>query len=90
MRKHILGLLLLTMAVAETVAVAQTNPLWHETKVKNFLPHMTWPEVRDLLTRSDMVVIPVPSIVRTSTSSNETPLSIMIDRQPGRPRPSER
>src|SRR5437764_7885851 len=43
-------------------AVAQTNPLWHEEKIRNFLPHMTWPEVRDLLTRSDMVLIPVPSI----------------------------
>jgi creatinine amidohydrolase len=41
---------------------AQTNPLWHEEKVRNFLPHMTWPEVRDLLTRTDMVLIPVPSI----------------------------
>ena len=43
-------------------AEAQTNPLWHEEKVKNYLPHMTWPEVRDLLTRTDMVLIPVPSL----------------------------
>jgi len=43
-------------------AAAQTNPLWHEEKVKNYLPHMTWPEVRDLLTRTDMVIIPVPSL----------------------------
>ena len=43
-------------------AHAQTSPLWHEEKIKNFLPHMTWPEVRDLLTRSDIVIIPVPSI----------------------------
>ena len=41
---------------------AQTNPLWHEEKIKNYLPHMTWPEVQDLLTRSDMVIIPVPSL----------------------------
>jgi creatinine amidohydrolase len=41
---------------------AQTNPLWHEQKTRNFLPHMTWPEVRDLLTRTDMALIPVPSI----------------------------
>ena len=26
---------------------AQTNPLWHEQKIKNYLPHMTWPEVRE-------------------------------------------
>jgi creatinine amidohydrolase len=45
-----------------SVASAQTNPLWREEKVKNYLPHMTSPEVRDLLTRTDMVLIPVPSI----------------------------
>jgi creatinine amidohydrolase len=39
-----------------------TNPLWHERKVRNYLPHMTWPEVGDLLTRSDMVIIPVASL----------------------------
>ncbi len=43
-------------------ALPQSNPLWHEQKVKNYLPHMTWPEVRDLLTRTDMVIIPVPSL----------------------------
>ena len=41
---------------------AQTNPLWSEQKVKNFLPHMTWPEVRDLLGRTDMVLIPIPAL----------------------------
>lgn len=41
---------------------AQSNPLWREEKVKNYLPHMTWPEVKDLLTRTDMVLIPVPSL----------------------------
>ena len=41
---------------------AQTNPLWTERKVKIYLPHMSWPEVQDLLTRTDLVLIPVPSI----------------------------
>lgn len=45
-----------------TPLLAQTNPLWSEQKTKNYLPHMTWPEVRDLLTRTDMVIIPVPSL----------------------------
>ncbi len=39
-----------------------SNPLWHEQKIRNYLPHMTWPEVRDLLTRTDMVIMPVTSI----------------------------
>lgn len=42
--------------------LGQTNPLWHEQKIKNYLPHMTWPEVQDLLTRTDMVIIPVASL----------------------------
>jgi creatinine amidohydrolase len=56
------ALTVILAAVTAGPAYAQTNPLWREERVKNFLPHMTWPEVRDLLTRSDMVLIPVPSI----------------------------
>jgi len=41
---------------------AQTNPLWQVRKVNNYLPHMTRPEVEDLLTRTDMVIIPVGAI----------------------------
>ncbi len=37
---------------------AQTNPLWTQQKVRNYLPHMTAPEVEALLTRTDMVIIP--------------------------------
>jgi creatinine amidohydrolase len=40
----------------------QTNPLWSQEKVPNYLPHMTVPEVRDLLTRTDMVIIPVTAV----------------------------
>ncbi len=39
-----------------------TNPLWHAPKVKNYLPDMTWPEVQDLLIRSDVVIIPVGAL----------------------------
>jgi creatinine amidohydrolase len=41
---------------------AQTNPLWTQKKVKNYLPHMTAPEVEALLKKSDMVIIPVASL----------------------------
>lgn len=41
---------------------APTNPLWHEAKIKNYLPHMTWPEVQDLRTRTDMVIIPIAAL----------------------------
>ena len=53
---------LLVMLVLPVGVSGQTNPLWGQTKVKNYLPHMTVPEVRDLLTRSDMVIIPVASL----------------------------
>lgn len=43
-------------------AAAQTNPLWSQEKVQNYLPHMTVPEVQDLLTRTDMVIIPVTAL----------------------------
>ena len=54
--------LLLPVLLWSVTLRAQTNPLWHEEKVKNYLPHMTWPEVQDLLTHTDMVIIPVPSL----------------------------
>ena len=41
---------------------AQTNALWTEKKVKNYLPHMTSPEVKELLNRSDMVIIPIGAL----------------------------
>ena len=41
---------------------AQTNPLWSQKKIKNYLPHMTSPEVEALLQKTDMVIIPVASL----------------------------
>jgi len=38
------------------------NPLFGEKKVKNFLPHMTWPEVEEALKRTDVALIPIGSI----------------------------
>jgi creatinine amidohydrolase len=57
----------LTLAIVVTSSIpfrvdAQTNPLWSEQKVKNYLPHMTWPDVRDLLTRTDIALIPIPAL----------------------------
>ena len=57
-----LRLLLAVMLVPATVAAQATNPLWHEDKIKNYLPHMTWPEVQELRTRTDMVIIPIASL----------------------------
>ncbi len=46
----------------QTPINAQTNPVWSQDKIPNYLPHMTVPEVRDLLTRTDMVIIPLGSV----------------------------
>lgn len=51
---------LMTQAHAQTDA--STDPLWHEQKIRNYLPDMTWPEVADLLKRTDMVIIPVGAL----------------------------
>ena len=60
MRKTLVALVL--TALFSSAAHSQSNPLWHTQKVKNYLPHMTWPEVDALLTRTDMVIIPVPAV----------------------------
>ena len=62
-------ILLLAVLVCPAAAAAQgavANPLWYEQKVRNYLPHMTWPEVRDLRTRTDMVIIPVAALEQHS------------------------
>ena len=53
---------MLFLALIPAGIAAQTNPLWTEQKVRNYLPHMTVPEVRDLLTRTDMVIMPIASL----------------------------
>jgi len=56
-------LLFLAFALVPTSAWPQaTNPLWHEQKITNYLPHMTWPEVQELRTRTDMVIIPIAAL----------------------------
>ncbi|MGI9206029.1 MAG: creatininase family protein, partial [Woeseiaceae bacterium] len=50
------------LSVVSLQSVAQTNPLWTQQKVKNYLPHMTYPEVEAFLEKSDMVIIPVGSL----------------------------
>jgi len=56
------ALLLGLLWVPVHASAQSTNPLWHEEKVKNYLPHMSWPEVEDLLKRTDMAIIPIASL----------------------------
>jgi creatinine amidohydrolase len=59
--KRIAYLLVLALLGAAPLRAQQTE-LPPVRKVKNYLPHMTRPEVEALLTRSDMVIIPVASL----------------------------
>ena len=60
-------LLLLAFAFVPVAASAQAaNPLWHEEKITNYLPHMSWPEVEQLRTRTDMVIIPIAALEQHS------------------------
>ncbi|MFQ5702725.1 MAG: creatininase family protein [Gemmatimonadales bacterium] len=60
--RYPIGIALLVAGILATSLRAQINPLWSESKIKNYLPYMTRPEVEDLLTRSDMAIIPVTSL----------------------------
>src|SRR3977135_4242309 len=62
MRGRFMCAVTLAAALLSSAAAAQTNPLWHEVKTKNYLPHMTWPEVRELLARTDIALIPIPAL----------------------------
>ena len=57
----VLAALVFALVSAEH-AIAQSNPLWSENRVTNYLPHMSWPEVEALAQRTDMVIIPVGAL----------------------------
>ncbi len=61
-RSSLAGAIILGFLCRQMAAAAQTSPIWSQEKVPNYLPHMTVPEVRDLLTRTDMVIIPVTAL----------------------------
>jgi creatinine amidohydrolase len=54
--------LMATTLVPHRATAQETNPLFTQERVENFLPHMTWPEVEELLSRTDVALIPVGSI----------------------------
>jgi creatinine amidohydrolase len=66
MKKLTMFLALLLSSVLFAQVAGPKNPLWHEEKIKNYLPDMRWPEVQDLMTRTDMVIIPVASLEQHS------------------------
>lgn len=62
MNRSALTITLLASLLHVMPSAAQQTALPPTQKLKNYLPHMTVPEVQDLRTRSDMVIIPVASL----------------------------
>ena len=58
---------LATTALIPTTSSAQVTEPPPVAKVRNYLPHMTRPEVEELLTRTDMVIIPVGALEQHGT-----------------------
>ena len=57
-----LASLLVALSFAPPLTAQDTNPLFTQEKVKNYMPHMSWLEVEEALTRTDVALIPVGSI----------------------------
>jgi len=57
-----LASLLVALSFAPPLTAQNTNPLFTQDRVKNYLPHMSWLEVEEALTRTDVALIPVGSI----------------------------
>ena len=62
MRYSIKCFLIIAIFSNATVSIGQDNSRLTQVKIKNYLPHMTVPEVEDLLTKTDMVIIPVGAL----------------------------
>ena len=61
-RNLVMTLVIAAGTLLSSQGMAQTSPLWTQEKVKNYLPHMTVPEVEAFLDKSDMVIIPVGAL----------------------------
>lgn len=80
-RRLLCALVPLAALAVASPAATQTSELPPVVKVRNYLPHMTRPEVEDLLTRSDMVVIPVAALEQHGThGGNRAITTFIVDR----------
>ena len=67
LRSILMAAVLATTALLPPSTSAQSTEPPPVAKVRNYLPHMTRPEVEELLTRTDMVIIPVASLEQHGT-----------------------
>ena len=67
LRSTLMAAVLATTALLPPSTSAQSTEPPPVAKVQGHLPHMTRPEVEELLTRTDMVIIPVASLEQHGT-----------------------
>ncbi len=65
--RHPAAILAVCLALTPCSVAAQDTELPPVRKVRNYLPHMTRPEVEDLLARTDMVIFPVGALEQHGT-----------------------
>jgi len=61
-KSKILTVFLFMIFIISIGNAQDTNPLFQETKIKNYIPHMTWKEFEEALERTNMALIPVGSV----------------------------
>jgi len=54
--------LIITVSLVASLLFFYFGHAQNSKKIKNYLPHMTSPEVKELLTKTDMVIIPVAAL----------------------------
>ena len=60
--KFMLVILLIVGSSSVSQSFSETNPLFQEQKIKNYLPHMSWKDIEEALVHTDIVIVPVGSI----------------------------
>ena len=71
--RRLVPVLALWFVLPASFAAAQVPELPPILKVRNYLPHMTRPEVEDLLTRTDMVIFPVGALEQQAPTCRSAP-----------------
>ena len=69
LRSTLMAAVMATTALLPPSTSAQSTEPPPVAKVQGYLPHMTRPEVEELLTRTDMVIIPVASLEQHGDAS---------------------
>jgi creatinine amidohydrolase len=63
MKRNVVFICVLVMIfILSPLFSQEKDPIFNQSRIKNYLPHMTWQEVEEALKTTDMVLIPVGSV----------------------------